>query len=62
MIPSFWIKSMETVGLEPRETYEELIENLKELEMSFPEESPKKEQAKSNFFEKNEIPPSSQHI
>ena len=43
MIPSFWLKSMATAGLEPREkTYEELIEHLEKLEVSIPEELSKR--------------------
>ena len=51
MIPSFWLKSMATAGLEPREkTYEELIEHLEKLEVSIPEEVGKKDKPKVVFF------------
>ena len=54
MIPSFWIKSMATAGLEPREkTYEELIEHLEKLEVSIPEEVVKKDKPTVSFSEKD---------
>ena len=40
MIPSFWINSIATTTLDPREkTYEEIIEHLEKLELSTSEEA-----------------------
>ena len=54
MIPSFWLKSIATADLDPREkTYEDLIEHLKKLEVSIPEEVVKKDKPKVSFSEKD---------
>lgn len=48
MLPTIWVNSMITAGIEPREkSYEDLIEHLEKLESSLPDEPiPKKEKSK----------------
>ena len=48
MFPAFWVNSMTTADIEPREnTYEELIEHLEKLERSLLDEPiPKKKDSK----------------